>query len=493
MFRNNFVKIIVWKCLENTLFYKMEKTIVWQIIQVLPSGALLEIEKMTRSPFFNQREDVILLFKALKKAVKSTNIPSREHIFAQINPGESFNSADFRVTLHFLQQILFQYLSYKKNAENEAQQALLLSQSLRELSLDHIAQSVLAKSEEMVVANNRMQDPDIQDRRFQFIVESLKSAGSGGSRSRNLNLQHLSTQLDKSFILRKLKTSCELLSHQAVMKVEYDYGILPMLLEYISNDPEFRQSQEVQLYYNCYLALKNPGEAQYFQAMKPVLMQVESIFQPSECRDIVLLALNYCIRRLNAGDSNFAKEGLDLYANALEKGYLLEKGELDRFTFRNVVAMGLVINSFDWVEQFIDTYGVQIAVPYRESMVSFSRARLAYSRKNYKEAMLLLQKADYDDLLLNLAAKTMLMKMYVETGEDRLLDSLLDSMSIFLRRKKVIGYHKTNYLNIVKYGRRLLTLNRFDSSAVAGLRQAVQEETHLTEKVWFLEQLTRPA
>ena len=467
----------------------MESTTVWQILCALPAKALLEIEKMTISPFFNQRDDVAALFRCLKKAIRSKSAPSREQLFTLLWPGKAFNSADFRLALHFLQQVVFQYLAYKKAVENEAQQVLLLSQSLRDLSLDHIAQQVLSKSEEAITANNR-QDPDTQELRFQFFVESLKSSGSGGSRSRNLNLQNLSTQLDNAFILRKLKTSCELLSHQAVIKVEYNYGILPTMLDYIENDPDIQQMPEVMLYYNCYLALKKPGEPQYFQAMKPVLMEVESMFQPSECRDIVLLALNYCIRRLNAGDSNFAREGLELYANALEKGYLLEKGELDRFTFRNVVAMGLMMNSYDWVERFIDTYSVQIAVPYRESMVSFSRARLEYSRKRYPEAMVLLQKADYEDLLLNLAAKTLLMKIYYESDENRLLESLLDSMSIFLRRKKVIGYHKQNYQNIVKYGRRLLALNRFDVQAIVALRQAVQEETHLTERLWFLEQLT---
>lgn len=466
----------------------MEKTGVWQIMHALPGHSLAEIEKMTVSPYFNQREDVIALFRVLKQALKSRSLPAREQIAAQVWPGQSFNSADFRLALHFLQQLIFKYLSLKKADEDEARQKLLCAQALRELSLEHIAQTLLSKSEP-AIASDGISDPDMHERRFQFIAESLRSSGSGGSRSRNLNLQDLSTQLDKAFILRKLKTACELLSHQAVVKVEYDYGMLPALMHYIESDENIRNLPEVALYYNCYMALKTPDDPAYFRLIKPMLMDVEKIFQPSECRDIVLLALNYCIRKLNAGDSNFAREGLDLYDNALQKGYLLEKGELDRFTFRNVVAMGLMINSFDWVEKFIDTYGSQISLPYRESMVSFSRARLEYSRKRYPEAMVLLQKADYDDLLLNLAAKTLLMKIYYESGEDRLLDSLLDSMSIFLRRKKIIGYHKQNYLNIAKFGRRLMSINRFNGPAVEALKIAIQEESHLTERVWFLVQL----
>jgi hypothetical protein len=265
--------------------------------------------------------------------------------------------------------------------------------------------------------------PAIQERRFQIQAETQRQV-SGSARTQDLNLQELSDQLEKSFVLRKLKLACELLSHQAVFRADYNFGLLDAVLAHVRNDPALSASPEVNLYFHCCLALLHPSQTTHFANMKPLLLRVEAIFQPEECRDVMLLALNFCIRKLNDGDESFAHEGLELYKNALEKGYLLEKGELSRFTFRNVVGMGLKIKAFDWVEQFIAVYGERIAPAHRESMVIFNRARLEYSRRRYREAMLLLQKADYDDLLLNLAAKTLLMKIYYEADELRLLDSL---------------------------------------------------------------------
>jgi outer membrane protein assembly factor BamD (BamD/ComL family) len=152
-----------------------------------------------------------------------------------------------------------------------------------------------------------------------------------------------------------------------------------------------------------------------------------------------------------------------------------------------VVAIGIKLGSFDWVDYFIKTYSKKIAPAHRETMSSYCRARLAYGQKNYQEAVSLLQKADYNDLLLHLAAKTILMKIYFETDENRLLDALLDSMTNFLRRKKIIGYHRENYLNIVKYGRRLAALNRFDRVACDLFKTAITEEPNLTERNWFLQ------
>lgn len=67
------------------------------------------------------------------------------------------------------------------------------------------------------------------------------------------------------------------------------------------------------------------------------------------------------------------------------------------------------------------------------------------------------------------------------------MDALLDSMSILLRRKKLLGYHKQNYLNIIRYTQKLVSINRLDMAAVHAFQQSVEAEEHLTEREWLLE------
>jgi hypothetical protein len=112
---------------------------------------------------------------------------------------------------------------------------------------------------------------------------------------------------------------------------------------------------------------------------------------------------------------------------------------------------------------------------------------LEYSRRNYEAAMLLLQKAEYRDILLGLAAKTILMKIYYELDEWETLEAHLSSMKAYLIRKRVMGYHKTNYQNIIKYTKKLML--REGNTAVATLREAIEKEDILTEKEWLLAQL----
>ncbi|HQU58953.1 MAG TPA: hypothetical protein PLU64_07150, partial [Saprospiraceae bacterium] len=99
------------------------------------------------------------------------------------------------------------------------------------------------------------------------------------------------------------------------------------------------------------------------------------------------------------------------------------------------------------------------------------------------------QKANYRDPLLNLAAKTLLIKIYYETEEYSLLQAHLEAMRNYIRRKKVIGYHRTNYLNITLYARKLMALAPFDKAGAKKLAEAIRQEEVLTEKAWFMAQL----
>lgn len=124
-------------------------------------------------------------------------------------------------------------------------------------------------------------------------------------------------------------------------------------------------------------------------------------------------------------------------------------------------------------------------------MSSFCMALLAYSKKDYAQALDLLQKSEYEDLLLNLAAKTVQIKLFYEWGEMDLLHDHLKAMRMFVLRKKVMGYHRENYLNAIQMTFRLLETNPFDRHALHELREAIEQTKPLAEKTWLLEQAER--
>ncbi|MCB0560120.1 MAG: hypothetical protein KDD09_14300, partial [Phaeodactylibacter sp.] len=110
-------------------------------------------------------------------------------------------------------------------------------------------------------------------------------------------------------------------------------------------------------------------------------------------------------------------------------------------------------------------------------------------RRQYGKALEYLQRSEYQDLLLNLAAKTLMIKAFYELEEFDTLESHLEAMKVFLRRKDIIGYHRRNYRNIIRYTQKLLHLNWNDRGEVEGLRKTIEAEEVLTERAWLLEQV----
>lgn len=465
----------------------MEKTALWDMVSALSPPARREIDKMVRSPFFNQRADVVTAWQLALKAVEQKKPLERSVWYGQIYPHDPFDGPKMRTILFLLTEIVRKYLLLTTIEQKPVQSRMILAEALHHLDLEEWAQEALEESRR-ALTNAAYQGVEWHDLRFHLFT-ALYARDTSTSRTQTIRFQDLSDSLDKAFILRRLKLSCELLSHQAVYNTTYESGMLDVLLEHLATHPHWLNQNDIALYYHCCLALLRPAEKGHFEHLKPLLLQVERVFPASECRDILLLALNFCIRKLNEGDVHFAHEGLELYQHALQQGYLLEKGLLSRFTFRNIVGMGLRIEAFEWVEYFIKTYGDKLPPEHHESMVSFNLARLAYIRQRYGEAIALLQKADYEDLLLNLAARILLLKIYYETRALRPLEASLEATKIFLRRKKIIGYHRDNYQNILRYFEKLMALNPFDTAEKKALQTALEQEEHLTERDWFLKNL----
>jgi hypothetical protein len=297
-------------------------------------------------------------------------------------------------------------------------------------------------------------------------------------------LHDLSAAADIVYLAQKLRLICLLVAHQTVYQSNVAAGWEEELIVKAER-PEFAGLPVVAVYLHCYRMLLYPSEETHFQHFKALLLERSACFATDEMHGLYILAINYCIRRLNAGGDRYFREAFDLYKAGLEERHLLDDGVLSRFTYHNIVATGLRLGELEWVRYFIVEYKNRLEKRYRESAFSYNLARLEYESGHYHYVLELLQKANYHDPLLNLAAKTLLLKTYYDLHEYDLLQSHLDAMRNYIHRKRVIGYHRTNYLNIIRYTEKTIRLNTMDKKAVESLRHAVEQEEILTEKAFF--------
>lgn len=446
-----------------------------------------ECIKLLKSPYFNQKEEILGLWDwmlEIRKHEKEGKL-SPEIAYASVYPSTKFDAAKWRhlqsLLISHIEELLVQRAKQERPLDSDLSLAMIYRQKNLPLSLSHTFRRAEGRLAKMP------QDRDYYHLDYQIqwekyaAIDSLERVGKK-------NLANIGESLDIYLVSSKLRLACFMESHRAVSNVDYDMTFLPQILEFLEGH-RMLDIPVVALYYYCYKSL-TAGTESDFRAFRKTLEMHEKEIPLEERNAFLLLALNFCIKQLNSGKQRYIREALDLYQTGLETKSLMLDGYLSRFAYKNIVALALKINEFDWVKEFIDQYAALLKEEHRNSNRNYNLARLYFTRKEFDKAMPMLAQIDDNDLLLNLDSRVMLLKMYYETEAYDALDNLLISFRILLlRKKKVIGYHQQHYMNMLRYTKKMMRLNPYDKDAVAKFREEVECSSSVIEKKWILEQL----
>lgn len=458
----------------------MKKSILATLIQSLSPVEIREARKFLNSPFFNQRQDVTLLFERLVTQIEPEKTSVWDSVYGQDTP---LDEQKLRLLMSYLHGLLEQFLQVKELLSDSTgtQHALATAYRKRNMvgAFERVQKNLLK-----TIEANPLRNATYHEHLYLVDWEAHQVAYAQNPTDVTL-LRSANKSVDVAFLSKKLQIVCLLAAHQSVYKSDGDEGWEEELVER-AEQGEMATLPAIAVYLYCYRMLRDASNEIHFQRFKAILLHNGERFSAEELHGLFILAINYCVRRLNAGNTQYYSEALDLYKVGLAQNHLLEGGTLSRFTFHNIVAIGIHVGDLDWVRFFINEYKNRLDRSYRESVFSFNLARLSYAERKHGHVLELLQKANYRDPLHNLAAKTLLLKTFFELGAFESLDSHIDAMRNYIQRKRVLGYHRTNYLNITRYAEKILRLQPKDRSAVAALRQAIENEEVLTEKAFFL-------
>ena len=467
----------------------MQNTLVWEIITALSKQEMRDVRQFLASPYFNLRQDVRSLFEALAEAAaKGLGAPGQMETWGKMFPNVGVaDDQAMRLIQSYLLKLLEQHLVLKEQENEPLAGAHLLLAAYRRRKLPRHFQ----KTQKTVQA--QLESQPLRNPAFHLASYAVEHQGylflSETQRSKELNLQPVEDQLGIAFAAMKLRQACLLRAHQSVFNTAYRLDLTEELLA-LAATPPYLDAPAVSVYFHCYRALFSEESEENFAAFKDQLFQHSYRFPPAEMRDLYLLALNFCIKKINENQSSYLRQSLDLYKEGLKTALLLEDGKISRFTFNNAVGIALRLKEeWAWAESFMNEYRNQLEPSQQEATFSLNAARLAFARRRFDDALLLLQRADYKDLINSMVAKTLQLKIYFEKGEWELLDAHLRTMRMFIRRNKRMGYHHQNWQNIVRFTQKIMELSPGDDERRALLRADIEAAEMLTEKAWLLWQV----
>ncbi len=266
-----------------------------------------------------------------------------------------------------------------------------------------------------------------------------------GDRLKEPNLLALSQVLDEYFFLEKLRLYCAYLSYTKIVNpnllnyTKDDFRLLQVILQTIDSgffsNPRLEIYNQIRKLYENIEMPKNHSDTQYYYTFQLIHSSVKSL-KYFELEEMYSFLSNYCVRRINMGEKEYAKnyflislELLELKCNKKAKN----KKKLPGSFFKNIIISALKLkqstifidipvnqkigykNVFEWIEAFITSYAPKLNKKDYNTYVPYCRALVAFEQENFARAYKLLQNPlGQRGIFINMNIKVLHLKILYE-------------------------------------------------------------------------------
>lgn len=466
----------------------MKKSRLIEVLRSFSERELRQFNKYLASPYLNTQADVTRLYEHITLALRQNKDGAldKKQAYQALFPKQTYKDTEIRLLMSALLKQAERFLSMEKYRADQATAETYLAQAYRERKLTKSFRHTLKN------ARTRQQKKPKHDAHTQYLTslqyaeEYLFSLQENRQVERDLQAWH--DTLNHFFIAETLRQTCILLTHGRVAEKQYDFLLLTDILKQIENRADLLEIPAIQVYYHIYHTLIDGQNETHFRRLKTGIIEYGAGFPQAELREIYTHAINHCVRQRNkTKDVGFLHKLFDLYQVGLKQDAFLENGFLSRWRYKNIVSAGLMLEEFEWVENFIYEYESRLERKYRKDSLTYNLAFLYHATKQYDKAISQLNQVKFNDVFFNLNARNLLLKIYLELREYEVLEAHLNSFEVFIRRKNIANPRRNDYLNIIKLSRKITQLNPHDKSAKVALKKEVEAEKNPSTRAFLLE------
>ncbi len=453
---------------------------IFNLIEKLDIYTQKRLKKWLQSPIHNQNEKLLLLVERF--------LEKNEQQAADKNSDFSSDSDASYNTVSELAKRVREFLAYEYWQSNAAQINLGLAENLYQRKLaEHTDDALRKTADALAKIPNRNADWHLLQ--YQFFSLSDRSQQVTQRQTGNTFVVATTRHLDIAYFVKRLTLYADIISYNNVLKLNLANVGYPELLAYIT---AVGQAEEplVKLHIALLNCLLDEENETHFHTFKHLLNDSYALLNEYECRDRSIAAINYCIRKINTGKTNYYNELFELYKILLQNKFLLENNTIQYLDYKNIISVGLQLKAYHWVERFLYDYNEKLPENWRENALTYNLAKLNFAQKNYSKVIKLLQIVEYQDIIYTLDSRTTLLKTYYELHEFDAFDASAESFRIFLLRNQTLSLNiKKMYQNFLRFIKQLILLNPKDEKKRLVFLEKIQTTEPLADKNWLLEKL----
>lgn len=420
------------------------------------------------------------LFGALGKKV----VMSKNNLYSVCYPNQKYNDKKLRYLFTDLTKVIEKWLVQNRVVENTG---LFESELLKELSERSILKAyngvVNSIREKETIATVR--DCDFFLNRYQNEHTHLQHLVNQQTRSEKTNIETVLDSLDKFFLLKKLQLCCEIYNVRNVSGLEYKAFLLDEIMAHLSKN-KYTDVPGIIIYYTILQSLQFPDNTEYLQQLITLLEKHEVNFSKRELRDMYQYALNFCIKKINLGETTYQHKLFELYKKIVANKALMAQGWISQWDFKNIVTISIRLKEFSWALKFINEHKKYLKPEERENAYAYNLAYFHFNKGLYSKALQQLQKVEFTDPFYQLDSKAILLKTYYEQDDLETLFYHISSYKIFVKRNKQISdYQRLIYSNLIKYTQALAKY-KHNTEKIKLLKTEIEQSRQIADYNWLL-------
>jgi hypothetical protein len=420
-------------------------------------------------------------------AVKKKGL-EKEMLWELLQPDKPYDDVRFRKYCSDLLKLVEGYLAQEELENNPVEKAILLMQSIGKKNIKSLVPYIIKQSQKASRRSN-IKSSEHFEQKYQIEKLIYRLSEADIKRGERSNVESISDNLDYFYVSEKLKYYCLVLMQKSFVKEEYEVKLIDEITTSIKKY-QLDTIPNIAIYHHIYLLIKEKNNEDRFYELINLLKENNMLFHQEEAYNMYSYAINFCISRINQGDSKYVKACFDLFNELINTKILFLDGKLRAWDFKNIVVLALRLDYHGWTEDFINTYSDRLPEAFRDNAVTFNLARVYFYQKKYEKVIELLRDVEYDDVSYALGARALLLVTYYETDEIEPLYSLMESFRAFLNRHKDIPEkRRKNYKNLIKFTKKLTKIRYGDQDAINKLRREIEASEGVADAKWLNEQI----
>lgn len=353
------------------------------------------------SNHLSPREEIIL---AQLLEAYDPNKDFAEHHFTKqhLNPSEQANWN--KIKNHF-NKVIRKYLLMEIVQESPIGQEMLLTAFYGEQEMDKNYAAGINKIKTELGKKSRV---DEKYSLYQYFLYEVEARKQKDIRKEDDKLYQMNQMLDDFYLENKLRLVCEIQNRQVILNSSRQ---IPRVDELLKDLVAEEQNISIQVYLHIY-QLQQTNEAARFHALRHLLRVHEEAFTPAYLKSIYTYLLNYCVRKINYGDIDYALYFLEIIDRQIDNQIFLEGQQINPNQYKNCITISLLANNPAWGSDFLQQFKNNIPKADRQMAVQFNQAQIHFFQKEFEECHRALIGFQTKDMYYMIAYKKLVLKLF---------------------------------------------------------------------------------